>query len=158
MTTNKKKKILVITIFLIILVISFLYHDKKNYFIGKSIFNYKELPLNIRPGRIEYSFTPSTEISEFYLRYNNFEYFGKGFGYVYNEKEFQEKGYESKNKFSVSSLIGYYYNKKSIIAICIDDKGNKRYVKPFYIKGDIVFLEVSISNLRDSDFTYVNVQ
>lgn len=136
----------------------FIQYDKEKYFLGEGVFNYKELPLNIKTGRIEYYHAPSTEYSEFYFIYNDYEYFGKGSSYVYNEREFKKKGYNSKNKFSVSSIIGYYYKKGTLIIECTDEKRDKRWVKPFKTKGDIIFLEIPTPNFRDCNLKYVKVK
>lgn len=148
------KKKIVLSLLIIVCSIGFIY-DINRYFIGRSIINYKCLPCNLQPNYLEYR-TVATGIKRYFcLIYNDFETFGHGTSVVYNKEELLVDGLETKNVFSVSDIIGYYYDNYRIFIICVDENNKVRCVIPYSYKNDTIFVEVPFPQQR-KELKYVN--
>uniref|UniRef100_A0AB33JGU4 WG repeat-containing protein n=2 Tax=unclassified Prevotella TaxID=2638335 RepID=A0AB33JGU4_9BACT len=135
-----------------------LIYDKANYYKGRSIIEYKCLPYNFVPSYIELTSNIKGLLKSkrfFCFIYNGYETVGHGFGYVYNKDGLIKDGYKTKNVFSISEIIGYYYDEKRICMICTDEKNRVRCVMPYSYKSDCIFVEVPFPQDRTS-LKYVN--
>ena len=62
---------------------------------------------------------------------------------VYNKSDVQRHGYGATDYFVVGDIVGYYYNDRRLIIVCLDGKDSVRWVRPYFLKDDILFLEIS---------------
>lgn len=133
--------------FLVIICIhSFIQYDKKMYLVGRSLFDYKELPLGISTDNVCCSFiierTKTVKsLYEFNFVYNGFEFFGSGFCCVYNQDDYKLP-YDKRKKYSIEDILEYYYDKNNLFILCQDETGKQIWVKPFDDNGDIIFLRI----------------
>lgn len=118
----------------------FFYYDVKRYYVGRSFFDYYLLPMNAN--------TLAARWGPKYKRYFYFvfnDYGGSLLGYdarVYNKSDVQRHGYGATDYFVVGDIVGYYYNDRRLIIVCLDKKGHARWGRPYHYKDDIVFLEI----------------
>lgn len=118
----------------------FFYYDVKRYYVGRSFFDYNLLPMNAN--------TLAARWGPKYKRYFYFvfnDYGGSLLGYdarVYNKSDVQRHGYGATDYFVVGDIVGYYYNDRRLIIVCLDKKGHARWGRPYHYKDDIVFLEI----------------
>lgn len=118
----------------------FFYYDVKRYYVGRSFFDYYLLPMNAN--------TLAARWGPKYKRYFYFvfnDYGGSLLGYdarVYNKSDVQKHGYGATDYFVVGDIVGYYYNDRRLIIVCLDKKGHARWGRPYHYKDDIVFLEI----------------
>ena len=148
----KRRRLLILL--LIVSCVSFIY-DRNRYYIGRSIIDYKSLPVNLKPDYISESIPSYETEKHFCLIYNGCESFGYGFAYVYNLDGLRNQGLETKNVFSVKETIGYYYDEKRIFIICLDRSNKIRCVTPYWYKNDTIFVEVPFPEKKKS-LRYVN--
>lgn len=148
------KKIISLVFIVTVCCIGFIY-DRNQYYIGRSIIDYKSLPQNLTPDYIQEWKSGYGEEKHFCLIYNGFESFGYGFADVYNLEGFKKSGLETGNKFFVKEIIGYYYDKTRIFIMCLDKNDNVRSVMPYSYKKDIIFVEVPFPQNRKS-LKYIN--
>lgn len=118
----------------------FFYYDVKRYYVGRSFFDYYLLPMNAN--------TLAARWGPKYKRYFYFvfnDYGGSLLGYdarAYNKSDVQRHGYGATDYFVVGDIVGYYYNDRRLIIVCLDKKGHARWGRPYHYKDDIVFLEI----------------
>ena len=118
----------------------FFYYDVKRYYVGRSFFDYNLLPMNAN--------TLAARWGPKYKRYFYFvfnDYAGRLLGYdvrVYKKSDVQRHGYKATDYFVVGDIVGYYYNDRRLIIVCLDKKGHARWGRPYHYKDDIVFLEI----------------
>ena len=118
----------------------FFYYDVKRYYVGRSFFDYNLLPMNAN--------TLAARWGPKYKRYFYFvfnDYGGSLLGYdarVYNKSDVQRHGYGATDYFVVGDIVGYYYNDRRLIIVCLDKKGHARWGRPYHYKDDIVFLQI----------------
>ena len=118
----------------------FFYYDVKRYYVGRSFFDYYLLPMNAN--------TLAARWGPKYKRYFYFvfnDYAGRLLGYdvrVYKKSDVQRHGYDATDYFVVGDIVGYYYNDRRLIIVCLDKKGHARWGRPYHYKDDIVFLEI----------------
>lgn len=107
---------------------------------GGVFFDYNLLPMNAN--------TLAARWGPKYKRYFYFvfnDYGGSLLGYdarVYNKSDVQRHGYGATDYFVVGDIVGYYYNDRRLIIVCLDKKGYARWGRPYHYKDDIVFLEI----------------
>ena len=118
----------------------FFYYDVKRYYVGRSFFDYYLLPMNAN--------TLAARWGPKYKRYFYFvfnDYGGSLLGYdarVYNKSDVQRHGYGATDYFVVGDIVGYYYNDRRLIIVCLDEKDSVRWVRPYFYKDDVWFLEI----------------
>ena len=118
----------------------FFYYDVKRYYVGRSFFDYNLLPMNAN--------TLAARWGPKYKRYFYFvfnDYGGSLLGYdarVYNKSDVQRHGYGATDYFVVGDIVGYYYNDRRLIIVCLDGKDSVRWARPYFYKDDIWFLEI----------------
>ena len=61
----------------------------------------------------------------------------------HTKSDFQRHGYDATDYFVVGDIVGYYYNDHRLIIVCLDGKDSVRWVRPYFYKDDILFLEIS---------------
>ncbi|WP_462375874.1 hypothetical protein [Segatella buccae] len=79
----------------------------------------------------------------FYFVFN--DYAGRLLGYdvrVYKKSDVQRHGYGATDYFVVGDIVGYYYNDRRLIIVCLDGKDSVRWARPYFYKDDIWFLEI----------------
>lgn len=79
----------------------------------------------------------------FYFVFN--DYAGRLLGYdvrVYKKSDVQRHGYDATDYFVVGDIVGYYYNDRRLIIVCLDEKDSVRWVRPYFYKDDVWFLEI----------------
>ena len=119
----------------------FFYYDVKRYYVGRSFFDYYLLPMNSNTFAARWG--PKYK-RYFYFIYN--DYAGIIFGChsrAYKKSDFQRHGYDATDYFVVGDIVGYYYNDRRLIIVCLDEKNSVRWVRPYFYKDDILFLEIS---------------
>ena len=118
----------------------FFYYDVKRYYVGRSFFDYYLLPMNAN--------TLAARWGPKYKRYFYFvfnDYGGSLLGYdarVYNKSDVQRHGYGATDYFVVGDIVGYYYNDRRLIIVCLDEKDSVRWARPYFYKDDVWFLEI----------------
>lgn len=79
----------------------------------------------------------------FYFVFN--DYAGRLLGYdvrVYKKSDVQRHGYDATDYFVVGDIVGYYYDDRRLIIVCLDGKDSVRWARPYFYKDDIWFLEI----------------
>ena len=125
----------------------FIFVDYHRYFKGESVVDYHILPFGLKMDSFTY-YDRSGVKTDFSFIYNDSEYLGAGSA-IPNDTYYPI--------FTVEKILGYYYNKSSIIIKCVDTNSKIHYLVPVYRNKEVAIdIKKNISEIPLSYYKYVS--